>query len=75
MIDYLDINGFPISIFGSAAMDSMNENTDIDFLVQFLEEIEVLHDANNYFSFLEKLENLMVKKIDLISKKAHKKLF
>jgi predicted nucleotidyltransferase len=50
----------------------MNENSDIDFLVQFSEEIEVLDYADNYFSFLEKLENLMGKKIDLVSKKSLK---
>jgi|LakMenE22Apr09ns_1017241.scaffolds.fasta_scaffold09318_2 predicted nucleotidyltransferase len=61
-----------ISLFGSAAKDSMNENSDIDFLVQFSEEIEVLDYADNYFSFLEKLENLMGKKIDLVSKKSLK---
>jgi predicted nucleotidyltransferase len=61
-----------IALFGSAAKDSMNENSDIDFLVQFSEEIEVLDYADNYFSFLEKLENLMGKKIDLVSKKSLK---
>lgn len=61
-----------IALFGSAAKDSMNENSDIDFLVQFSEEIEVLDYADNYFSFLENLENLMGKKIDLVSKKSLK---
>ena len=61
-----------IALFGSAAKDSMNENSDIDFLVQFSEEIEVFDYADNYFSFLEKLENLMGKKIDLVSKKSLK---
>jgi len=42
-----------IALFGSAAKDSKNENSDIDFLVQFSEEIEVLDYADNYFSFLE----------------------
>lgn len=61
-----------ISLFGSAAKDSMNENSDIDFLVQFSEDIEVLDYADNYFSFLEKLEKLMGKKIDLVSKNSLK---
>lgn len=61
-----------IALFGSAAKDVMNEKSDIDFLVQFSEEIKVLDYADNYFSFLEKLENLTGKKIDLVSKKSLK---
>lgn len=61
-----------IALFGSAAKESMHENSDIDFLVQFSDEIDVLEYADNYFSFLEQLENLMGKKIDLVSKKSLK---
>lgn len=61
-----------IALFGSAAKDSMHENSDIDFLVQFSDEIDVLDYADNYFSFLEKLENLIGKKVDLVSKKSLK---
>lgn len=61
-----------IALFGSAATNSMHEKSDIDFLVQFSDEIEVLDYADNYFSFLEKLENLMGKKVDLVSRKSLK---
>lgn len=61
-----------IALFGSAARNSMNEDSDIDFLVQFSEEIEVLYYADNYFSFLDKLETLLGKKIDLVSRKSLK---
>lgn len=61
-----------IALFGSAAKDSMHENSNIDFLVQFSDDIDVLDYADNYFSFLEKLESLMGKKIDLVSKKSLK---
>jgi len=61
-----------MSLFGSAATDTMNDGSDIDFLVQFSESIDVLEYADNYFSFLEKLENLMDKKIDLVSRKSLK---
>lgn len=53
----------------------MHENSDIDFLVQFSDDIDVLDYADNYFSFLEKLESLMGKKIDLVSKKSLKILY
>lgn len=61
-----------IALFGSAAKESMHENSDIDFLVEFSDEIDVLEYADNYFSFLEQLENLMGKKIDLVSRKSLK---
>jgi predicted nucleotidyltransferase len=65
-------NVISIALFGSAAKGSMNENSDIDFLVQFSDEIDVLDYADNYFSILEKLENLMGKRIDLVSRKSIK---
>lgn len=61
-----------IALFGSAAKGSMNQNSDLDFLVQFSDEIDVLDYADNYFSFLEQLENLMGKKVDLVSRKSLK---
>lgn len=61
-----------IALFGSAAKNDMHANSDIDFLVQFSEDIEVLDYADNYFSFLEKIEKLMGRKIDLVSKKTLK---
>lgn len=61
-----------IALFGSAAMGSMHENSDVDFLVQFSDDIDVLEYADNYFSFLEQLETLIGKKIDLVSRKSLK---
>jgi len=61
-----------IALFGSAAKESMHEKSDLDFLVQFSDDIDVLEYADNYFSFLEKLENLLGKKIDLVSRKSLK---
>lgn len=61
-----------IALFGSAARGTMHDTSDIDFLVQFSDEVEVLDYADNYFSFLEQLEALMGKKIDLVSRKSLK---
>lgn len=58
-----------IAFVGSAANNTMNENSNIDFLVQFADDIEVLDYADNYFSLFEKL---MGKRIDLVSKKSLK---
>lgn len=61
-----------IALFGSAARGTMNENSDIDLLVQFSEKIDVLEYADNYFSFLDSMETLIGRKIDLISRKSLK---
>lgn len=61
-----------IALFGSAAKNTMSELSDVDFLVQFSDTIDVLEYAENYFSLLESLENLIGKKIDLVSKKSLK---
>lgn len=60
------------SLFGSAARDTMTENSDIDFLVSFSEDLEVLEYADNYFSLLDGLETIIGKKIDLVSVKSLK---
>lgn len=60
------------ALFGSGASDTMNEDSDLDFLVQFSNELDVLDYADNYFSFLEQLQNLTGKKVDLVSKKSLK---
>lgn len=61
-----------MSIFGSAASNSMKENSDVDFLVEFDDDIDVLDYSDNYFSLLENLEKLIGIKIDLVSKKSLK---
>ncbi len=59
-----------IALFGSAAKETMNEDSDIDFLVQFSDDLYLLDYADNYFFFLEKLEALMGRKIDLVTQKS-----
>ena len=61
-----------IAVFGSAAKNAMHENSDIDFLVQFSEEIDVMEYADNYFKLLEKLQKITGKRIDLVSRKSLK---
>lgn len=61
-----------ISLFGSAAKGTMHKRSDIDFLVQFSNKIDVLDYANNYFSLLEKLEEVLKRKVDLVSTKSIK---
>lgn len=61
-----------ISLFGSAVSASMTEDSDIDFLVQFSEDINLLDYADNYFSLLEGLKTILNRNIDLISVKSLK---
>lgn len=61
-----------ISLFGSAAKNAMHEGSDIDLLVEFSDDIEVLEYADNYFSLLEQLQSILNKKVDLVSCKSLK---
>lgn len=60
------------ALFSSAARSQMHVYSDFDFLVQFSTEIDVLNYADNYFSLLEKLEELLVRKVHLVSIKSLK---
>lgn len=59
-------------VFGSAAKGNFKPNSDLDFLVNFSSSLEINNYADNYFGFLEKLQQLFGRKIDLISEKSLK---
>ncbi|MCB0759993.1 MAG: nucleotidyltransferase domain-containing protein [Flavobacteriales bacterium] len=59
-----------ISVFGSAARDEMTPESDVDFLVRFSEDIQVLEYADNYFALKEELEQIVGRKIDIVSSKS-----
>ena len=61
-----------IALFGSALKGEFDYKNDIDFLVQFFDNIDILDYADNYFSLLEKLEILFNKKNDLVSQQSLK---
>lgn len=59
-----------LDLFGSAARDDFNEErSDLDFLVTF-EEPPQMDYADRYFGFLEDLQKLFNRKVDLIEEKA-----
>ena len=58
--------------FGSVLTDNFNENSDIDFVVSFNNQIKLLDYAENYFNLLFSFEDLFNKKIDLITEKSLK---
>lgn len=54
-------------LFGSATNTDFDSNSDIDFAVQFSEEISPLERGEAYFDLFYFLEDLFKRKIDLVS--------
>lgn len=53
-------------VFGSILTSRFNEDSDVDFCVDFeWDKIPMLDSANNFFGFQEALELLLERKIDL----------
>jgi len=61
-----------ISLFGSAANNDFREDSDIDLLVEFSKDIDVLEYADNYFSLLEQLQDILKRRVDLVSNRSLK---
>lgn len=61
-----------ISLFGTAAKNALREDSDIDLLVEFSDDIDVLEYADNYFSLLDRLQGILNRKVDLVSSKSLK---
>ena len=61
-----------IALFGSAAKDAMHEDSDIDLLVEFSKYIDVLDYADSYFSLLDQLQEILKRKVDLVSNRSLK---
>lgn len=62
------------SVFGSATREDFNEDSDIDFVVDF-EENDPFRYTDLYFQLKEKLEQLLKRQIDLIEERAIKNKF
>ena len=56
-------------LFGSAATNKFNENSNVDFLHPFPENLDYETYANNYFCLLDELQELLKKQIDLVAEK------
>ena len=55
--------------FGSVLLETFNNESDIDLLVNF-EPIDIAKYADNYYDFKFSLQNLLKRKIDLIEEQA-----
>ena len=58
-----------LELFGSAVRDDFDDNSDLDFIVEFLDEQKVF---DRYFDFKEALELLFSRKVDLVMPEAIK---
>ncbi|MFZ2288024.1 MAG: nucleotidyltransferase domain-containing protein [Bacteroidales bacterium] len=56
-------------IFGSVLTDKFNDESDIDFLVEF-KLLDIQEYFNNYMGFKEKLEAILKRPIDLVENQA-----
>ncbi len=54
-------------LFGSAATDNMNNNSDVDFLVSFREDLSYTLYGDNFFSLLYALQDILKKDVDIIA--------
>ncbi|WPR74058.1 nucleotidyltransferase domain-containing protein [Algoriphagus sp. NG3] len=59
------------SAFGSVTRDDFNDDSDIDFVVDF-EETDPFKYTDLYFKLKENLENLLQRQIDLIEERGIK---
>lgn len=60
-----------LSVFGSVLTEDFKDSSDIDFLVSFDERtLDLLDYADNYFDFIDELEKLFGRKIDLVEEKS-----
>ncbi len=56
-------------LFGSVLTEKFNDESDIDFLVEF-SLVDIQEYFNNYMDFKEKLEALLKRPIDLVENQA-----
>ena len=57
-------------VFGSILTDRFNDDSDMDFLVDFEEDkIDLLDYADNFFNLIHAIEDVIGRKIDLVVNK------
>ncbi len=69
-----EYNVSTFSVFGSFIRKDFNDNSDMDFLVDF-DEQDPFKYADSYFGFKNNLEKLFNHKVDLIEKRGLKNTF
>lgn len=63
-------------VFGSILTSRFNDDSDVDFLVDFDDErIELLDYADNFFNFIHEIEAVVGRKVDMVVDKSIKNRF
>jgi len=55
--------------FGSVVSDGFRDDSDIDFLISFIDDLSIEQYTDNYFSLHYKLRDLFNRKIDLVTER------
>lgn len=58
--------------FGSAVKGTRRTDSDIDFIIRFPEQMDMVTYADNYFNLLHELQNLLHTDVDLVTEKTLK---
>jgi predicted nucleotidyltransferase len=56
-------------VFGSVLTNNFNNNSDIDFLISFANDISIEEYTDNYFELHDKLKSLLHRKVDIVTEK------
>ncbi len=54
-------------VFGSILSDDFNENSDIDFLIKFEDDLEPLEQGDLWWNLHDSLRNLLKREVDLVT--------
>lgn len=55
--------------FGSVVTEDFNSESDIDFLISFMDKLSIEEYTDNYFALHYKLQDLFKRKIDLVTER------
>jgi uncharacterized protein len=72
---FLKYNTKSAYLFGSMAKDNTNNESDVDFLYSFNDNLDYEAYSNNYFNLLYDLEKLLQKPVELVAEKTLKNKF
>lgn len=59
-------------MFGSGATENLNDESDIDFLISFEEEIEPLEKGELWWSLYDSLKIVLKREVDLLTENSLK---
>ena len=65
----LSLNIKRLYAFGSVVSDDFREDSDIDFLISFVENLSIEQYTDNYFTLQYKLRDLFEREIDIVTER------